>query len=328
MRSDIPFKLMGLTMLCWAWYAVTAQGAGRDTYPTKPIRMVIPFLAGSGPDIVMRNFGPRLSESLKQNVIVDNRAGANGAIGAGMVAQASPDGYTLLMMAAGHVVDTAHQTKLPYDVLGDFAPISLVVRQPYVLVVNLSVPVHSITELIAFVKSKPGQLNYASTGNGGTVHLATEMLLAAAGGLRMLHVPYKGPPQGLLDVISGQVVLMITSIVTGVPLARAGKLRAIAVTSARRSDAFPELPTVAETLPGYEVTTWYGAVAPRATPHAIVNLLSMHFAKVIQSEEIKERFAALGQEAVGSTPDELDRHIRNELAQYTKMLKETGIRSE
>jgi tripartite-type tricarboxylate transporter receptor subunit TctC len=318
-----------IAMLLCAACASPAPAAQKDasSYPDKPIRMIVGFSAGGGSDFAARIVGQKIGELLGQQVVIDNRTGANGAIAAEMAARAPADGYTLMMLAIAQAIGAAHGTKLPYDLLRDFVPVSQITQQPYLLVTMLSLPVRTTTDLIALAKSKPGQLNYASTGVGGSNHLATEIFNAAAG-IRMLHVPYKGPPQALADVVGGQVQVMFSSIVTGLPLARGGKLRPIAVTSLKRAHGAPEIPTIAETLPGFEAIGWYGVMAPRGTPAAIVDKLAGAIAKGMQSPEVKARVAADASEAVGSTPQEFDRFLRSELARFAKVIKALGIRPE
>ena len=306
--------------------AMANDGWAAD-YPARPIRMIVAFSAGGGSDLAARNVAQKMSETFGQSVIVDNRTGANGAIGAELAAKAPADGYTLLMLSVAHVIGAANESTLPYDVLRDFAAVSQVVQQPYLVVVNLSVPARSIQDLIALARMKPGELNYGSTGTAGSNHLATELFSAAAG-IRMVHVPYKGPPQALADVLGGQTQLMFSSIITGLPLARGGKLRALAVTSARRSNAAPEYPTVAETLAGYESIGWYGVVAPRGTPLQVVELLGRTIANGLQSKDVKERLAADGSETVGNTPVEFEHFMQKELARFAKVIKDAGIRHE
>lgn len=318
------FELIGVSAAVSCLLAHDAWPAG---YPTKPVRMIVAFSAGGGSDLAARNVAQKLSEAFGQSVIVDNRTGANGAIGAELTARAPSDGYTLLMLSVAHVIAAAYETKLSYDMRKDFVAVSQVVQQPYLVVVNLSVPARSIQDLVTLARKKPGELNYGSTGVGGSNHLAAELFSAAAG-IRMVHVPYKGPPQALADVLGGQVQLMFSSIITGLPLARNGKLRALAVTSARRSSAAPEYPTVGEALPGYESIGWYGVVAPRGTPRSVVELLSREIAKGLQSKDLKDRFAADGSETVGSTPTEFEQFIQNELARFTKVIGDAGIHKE
>jgi tripartite-type tricarboxylate transporter receptor subunit TctC len=307
--------------------AAAAQRDERADYPTKPIRMIVGFSAGGGSDFAARIVGPKLTELLGQTVVIDNRTGANGAIAAELAARAPADGYTVMMLAVAQVVGAAHGTRLPYDLLRDFVAVSQATQQPYLVVATQSLPVRSIEELIALAKSRPGQLNYASTGVGGSNHLATELFSAAAG-IRMAHVPYKGPPPALADTISGQVQVMFSSIQTGLPLARGGRLRPLAVTSSKRSHAAPDIPTVAETLPGFEAIGWYGVVAPAGTPQIIIARLAAAIAQGMQSADAKARAASDGSEAVGSTPAEFDRFLRSELARFARVIKDAGIRSE
>lgn len=260
--------------------AFVAQASLAQDFPNKPIRMIVGFSAGGGSDFAARIAGQKLTEILGQPVVIDNRTGANGAIAAEVAAKAPPDGYTVMMLAVAQAIGAAHGTKLPYELLRDFAAVSQVTQQPYLVVVTNSLPVRTTEELIAFAKAKPGQLNYASTGVGGSNHLATELFSAAAG-VHMVHVPYKGPPPALADVISGQVQVMFSSIQTGLPLARAGRLRPIAVTSLKRSSAVPEIPAVAETVKGFEAIGWYGLVAPRRTPAPIIDRIAAALMKGI-----------------------------------------------
>jgi tripartite-type tricarboxylate transporter receptor subunit TctC len=316
------------TLLCAAC-ASPAAAAQKDVsaYPDKSIRMIVGFSAGGGSDFAARIVGQKIGELLGQQVVIDNRTGANGAIAAEMAARAPADGYTLMMLAIAQAIGFAHGTKLPYDLLRDFIPVSQITQQPYLVVTTLSLPVRTTAELIALAKSKPGQLNYASTGVGGSNHLATEIFNAAAG-IRMLHVPYKGPPPALADVIGGQVQVMFSSIVTGLPLARGGKLRPIAVTSLKRAQASPDVPAIAETISGFEAIGWYGVMAPRGTPAPIIDKLAAAIAKGMQSPDVKARVASDASEAIGSSPQEFDRLLRSELARFAKVIRELGIRPE
>ena len=296
-------------------------------YPTRPIRMLAGFSAGGGSDLAARTVAQKMSEALGQSVVVDNRTGATGAIAAEMLAKAPPDGYTLMMLAVAQLSATAFDDKLPFDVVRDFAGVSLVSRNPYVMAVTPNLPARTVREFIDLAKSQPGKLNYGSTGIGGSNHLVTEVFCSAAG-IKLAHVPYKGPPQALADLAGGQVQLVFASITSGMPLVRAGKVRALAVSSLKRSAAAPEVPAIAETLPGYETIGWYGVVAPKATPAALVKRLSEVIARGLQAPDVKERLAADGSEAVGSTPAELDRHMASEVARFRKVIREAGIRKE
>ena len=319
-------RLLPLALAAVIAFAQAAQPERAD-YPSKPIRMLVGFSAGGGSDFAARIVVPKLTELLGQPIVVDNRTGANGAIAAELTARAPADGYTVMMLAVAQLIGAAHGTKLPYDLLRDFVGVSQATQQPYLVVATLSLPVRSIDELIALAKAKPGQLNYASTGVGGSNHLAAELFSAAAG-IRMTHVPYKGPPPALADTVAGQTQLMFSSIQTGLPLARGGKLRSLAVTSAKRSGAAPDIPALAETLPGFEAIGWYGVVAPRGTPKLAVERLAAAIAQGMQTPEVRARAATDGSEAVGSTPAEFDRFMRSEFARFAKVIKDAGIRSE
>jgi len=304
--------------------ALAAQPNKAADYPVKPIRLIVGFSAGGGSDLAARIVGQKLTELLAQPVVVDNRTGANGAIAAELAARAPADGYTLMMLAIAQAIGAAHGTKLPYDLLNDFTAVSQATQQPYLVVATQSLAVRSIADVITLAKAKPGQLAYASTGVGGSNHLAAELFNTAAG-IRMLHVPYKGPPQALADVVGGQVQLMFSSIVTGLPLARAGKLRPLGVTSLKRSAAAGDVPAVAETLPGFEAIGWYGVMAPKGTPQPIVERLAAAIGKGLQDAEVKARVAKDGSETVGNTPQEFDRFLRSEMSRFAKVIKAAGI---
>ena len=289
--------------------------------------MIVGFSAGGGSDFAARIAGQKLSEALGQSVVIDNRTGANGAIAVELAAKAPADGYTLMMLAIAQAIGAAHGTKLPYDVLRDFTAVSQITQQPYLVVVTNALAVRTTEELIALAKAKPGQLAYASTGVGGSNHLATELFSGAAG-VRMLHVPYKGPPPALADVVSGQVQVMFSSIVTGLPLARAGRLRPIAVTSLKRSAAIPEIPALAETIKGFEAIGWYGILAPAKTPASIVERIAAVLMKSMQAPDVKQRVATDGSEAVGSSPREFQAFLAREMTRFRKVIREAGIKPE
>jgi tripartite-type tricarboxylate transporter receptor subunit TctC len=232
-----------------------------------------------------------------------------------------------MMLAVAQLSATAFDDKLPFDVVRDFAGVSFVSRNPYVMAVTPNLPARTVREFIDLAKAQPGRLNYGSTGIGGSNHLVAELFNAAAG-IKLAHVPYKGPPQALADLAGGQVQLVFASITSGLPLARAGKVRALAVSSLKRSPAAPDVPAIAETLPGYETIGWYGVVAPKATPAALVNRLSATIARILQAPEVRERLAADGSEAVGSSPAEFDKHMASEVARFRRVIREAGIRRE
>lgn len=292
--------------------------------------MLAGFSAGGGSDLAARIVGAKLHEILGQTVVIDNRTGANGAIAAEIAARAPADGHTLMMLAVAQAIGSVQGMKLPYDLLRDFAPVSQATQQPYLLVITPSLPAKSVSDFIAIAKerekSKSAAFSYATTGIGGSNHIATELFMRAAG-IRMLHVPYKGPTPALADVIGGQVQFAVSSIQTSLPISRGGKLRALAVTSAKRSHAAPEIPATAETLPGFEAIGWYGVVAPAATPPRIVAKIAAAVAQGMQSPDIKTRLAADGSEAVGNQPHEFDRFLRGEMLRFAKVIKDAGIRA-
>ena len=306
-----------------------AQSQSQDTqsFPAKPIRIVIGFAAGGPNDTQARLIGQKLTESMGQPVIVDNRPGADGVMGADLVAKSAPDGYTLILVSAGHAINPNFNRKPPYKPVDDFTPIVQISRSPFVLVVHPSVPVRSVTELIQVAKAKPGQLNFGSAGNGSSLQLAMELFNNMAG-INMVHVPYKGGAPATTDLIAGQVQVMMNNIVSALPPARAGKLRAIAGTSPKRFVAAPELPAVAESLPGYEVDAWYGILAPRAVPAAVVSKLNGEINKAIAIPDVRQLLFSLGLETVGGTPEHFRNHLNAELAKWAKVISDTGIRAD
>jgi len=300
---------------------VAAQGA----YPTKPVRLVVPFPAGGTTDILARAVAQKLSETWGQQVIVDNRPGAGGNIGSELVAKAPPDGYTLLMGTVGtHAINPSLYAKMPYDHVKDFTPVILVAGVPNVLVVNPSLPVNSVQELIAYGKANPNKLNFASSGNGTSIHLSGELFRTMTG-VQMTHVPYKGSAPALTDLIGGQVQLMFDNLPSSLQFIKAGKLRALAVTSTERSSALPELPTLAESgLPGFEASSWFGVLAPAGTPNDIVTKVNGAIAAWLASPDAREKLAAQGAIAAGGPPDAFVKHIGNESAKWAKVVKASG----
>ena len=299
-----------------------------QNYPIKPLRLVLPYPPGGGTELIARPLAQKVSESLGQQIIVDTRGGANGNIGMELAAKAPPDGYTIVLaLTAQLAINPSFYSKLPYDPVRDYAPITLLGTAPYLLVAHPSVPAKSLPELIALARSKPGRLTFASSGNGGIPHLAFEMLKSTAG-IDLIHVPYKGGGPALIDLIGGQVQLLINTISPLLPYIHSGKLRAIAVTSAKRSRTMHGLPAIAETLPGYEVSTMYGVLAPARTPKAIVNTLNAAFVNALRVSEIRERLAAYDFEPMGSTPEQLGDRMRSEIAKWAKVVKDTGARPD
>jgi tripartite-type tricarboxylate transporter receptor subunit TctC len=291
--------------------------------------MVVPFSAGAGvTDIMARLVGQHLSASIGQQIVIDNRPGAGGIPGTEVVAKAAPDGYTLLMTNVALAVNLYLYPRLPYDPVKDFTPVTMVNSAPLLLVVHPSIAAKSVAELIAYAKSHPGQLNYGSGGVGSTPHLSGELFKSLAG-IDVVHVPYKGGAPALSDLVGGQLSFMIENMPGTIPFVRAGKLRALAITSSQRSALEPALPTMAESgVSGYEVIGWNGIVAVKGTPPAIVAKLNTEVVKILHSLEVKQRLAALGAEPVGNTPDEFGAFIRAEMARWGKVIKEKGIRSE
>jgi tripartite-type tricarboxylate transporter receptor subunit TctC len=306
-----------------------AGPAKAQDYPTKPIRLVVPFAAGGATDVLARLVGERLTASLGQQVVVDNRPGAGGNIGSDLVARAEPDGYTILMGAVGtHAINPSLYPKMPYDPVKDFAPVTLVASVPNVLVVNPEVPAKSVQELIDLAKAKPGELNFASSGNGTSIHLSGELFKAMTG-TDIVHVPYKGSGPAVTDLLGGQVQMMFDNMPSSLPHVKAGKLRALGVTSAKRSPALPEVPTIAEAgVPGYDATSWFGILAPAGTPEPVVTRLQGAIVQALGEPEMRQRMADLGAEPVGDTPAEFGQFITAELAKWAKVVNDAGVKLE
>ncbi|MFN7275956.1 MAG: Bug family tripartite tricarboxylate transporter substrate binding protein [bacterium] len=299
--------------------------ANAQTYPTRPVRLVIPFGTGGSADISGRLTAQKLSEALGQTFVVDNRGGAGGILGTEVVARAAPDGYTLLLGSFGtHTANPSLYKKLPYDPIADFAPVSLIATVPNVLVLNPSVPARSVPELVALAKATPKGLIYASSGGGTGTHLAAELFKSIAG-IEMVHVPYKAAANAISDVISGQVQLMFSTLPSVLPQVKAGKLRALGITTSQRSEAAPDIPPIAELLKGYEVGTWFGILAPRKTPRAVVNTLAREIRRMTEMPDVRARLHGLGAEPVGNTPEVFEAYIRAELPKWAKVIAAAGI---
>jgi tripartite-type tricarboxylate transporter receptor subunit TctC len=307
--------------------ACVAPGAFAQAYPNHVIRLVVPFPAGGTTDILARAAAQKLTESLGQPVAVDNRPGAAGNIGADVVAKSAPDGYTLLMGTVGtHAINPSLYAKMPYDHVKDFVPVVLVAGVPNVLVVNPSVPVYSVADLIKLAKSKPGAINFASSGSGTSIHLSGELFKTIAG-VDMTHVPYKGSAPALTDLVGGQVQLMFDNLPSSLALIKSGKLRAIAVTSLQRAPVLPDVPTIAESgLPGFEASSWFGVLAPAGTPAPVVARLNADVNKWLQSPEAREQLLAQGAVAAGGTPEQFAAHIRAETEKWAKVVKASGAK--
>jgi tripartite-type tricarboxylate transporter receptor subunit TctC len=307
--------------------ALVAAWASAQTYPAKPIRIVVPFPPGGATDILARDVAQKLSEAWGQQVIVDNRPGAGGNIGSELVAHSAPDGYTLEMGTVGtHAINASLYARMPYDHVKDFAPVILVAGVPNVLVVNPAVPANSVAELIAYAKANPGKLNFASSGNGTSIHLSGELFKVMAG-VQMTHIPYKGSAPAMQDLLGGQVQLMFDNLPPSLPQIKAGKVRALAVTSLTRAPALPDVPTVAEAgLPGFEASSWFGILAPAGTPPAIVARLNAEIAKWLATPEAKEKLSKQGANAAGGTPEDFAKHIAAETAKWAKVVKDSGAK--
>ena len=317
--------LFGTALLCAASPAVIQA---QQTYPTRPIRLVVPSAPGGGTDITARIIAPKLGEYLGQQVVVENRSGAGTMIGGEVVARSAPDGYTLLMGISTLAINPAMYQKVAYDALKDFAPISQVVSVPNILVAHPSLPVKSVKELIAFAKARPGQINFASAGVGTNPHLSMELFLSMTG-LKMVHVPYKGSGQGVIDLVAGHVSLMTPSSLTGLPYGKDGRLRGLGVTSPKRAIRAPDVPTIAEAgVPGYEAVQWFGVLAPAGTPREIISRVHGEIVRLLQVADVKERLLNDGAETVGSSQEEFAAFIRAETVKWAKVVKDAGIKPE
>src|SRR6187551_4065452 len=305
----------------------TRTALAQAAYPSQPIRIVVPFPTGGATDIMARAAAQRLTEAWKAQVVVDNRPGAGGNIGSELVAKAPNDGYTLEMGTVGtHAINASLYAKMPYDHVKDFVPVVLVAAVPNVLVVTPSLPVNSVQELIAYIKANPGKVNFASSGNGTSIHLSGELFKVLTG-VQITHVPYKGSAPALTDLLGGQVQMMFDNLPPSLPQIKAGKLRALAVTSSTRAPALPDVPTVAEAgLPGFEASSWFGVLAPAGTPPAIVAKLNAEIAKWLTTPEAKEKLANVGANIASGTPEDFARHIQAETAKWAKVVKESGAK--
>ncbi len=315
----------GGILLAAAMANADAQTAA-SAFPTRPIRLLVPTTPGGSVDALARAIGTRLSEKFGQQVVIDNRAGAGGVIAGELTAKAPADGYTLLLgTVAALAANVSLKKSLPYDPLRDFAPVTLAATQNLILIVTPALPVKNVKDLIALAKTKPGQITFASAGSGAGGHLSGELFKLLAG-IDLLHIPYKGMAPALVDVISGQVSCSFPSIATALPQIKSGKVRALAVTGARRSQAAPEVITMQEAgVPGYESATWYGAVAPAATPRALILKLNNEIVAILKQPELRERLAADGAEPLGSTPEDFGRHLKSEIDKWAKVVKAAGI---
>ena len=315
-------RILFLLFLCFFMGNAVSQN-----YPAKPIRLIVPFPPGGSNDIVGRMIAAQLGDRLGQSVVVDNRGGAGGTIGTDMAAKAAPDGYTLLLISVAHAFNPAMYKKLPYDPEKSFAPIGLVAAGPVALMVHPSVPAASVKELIALAKAKPGELNYATAGVGSFQHLASELFKLQTG-VNIVHIPYKGGGPAMMDTIAGQAQINMASLIQVIPHAKSGKLRLLATSGAKRSSLFPDVPTVAETVPGYDATNWWGLVAPLGTPAAVVTKLHSELEVLLKSAETKKRLESEGADVVRMDPAQFGRFISAEMVKWTKVVREAGITAE
>ena len=324
-----PLRLVAQTLaITFAFVlGILPADALAQSYPSRPVRLVVPFPAGGTTDILARAMAEKLSGALGQQFVVDNRPGAGGNIGSDIVAKSPPDGYTLLMGTVGtHAINPSLYPKMPYDHVKDFVPVVLVAGVPNVLVVNPTVPAKTVAELIALAKEKPGTINFASSGNGTSIHLSGELFKLLAG-VQIAHVPYKGSAPALTDLIGGQVQIMFDNLPSALPHIKGGKLRALAVTSSKRAPALPDLPTIAESgVAGFEASSWFGILAPAATPRDIVQRINAEANKALHAPDMREKLLAQGAEAVGNSPEFFADTIRTETVKWAKVVKDSGAR--
>jgi tripartite-type tricarboxylate transporter receptor subunit TctC len=309
--------------------ALIAVAATAQDYPSRPLRFIVPFTAGGGGDLIIREVAQRLTARLGQTVVVDNRAGAGGSLGTEIVAHAAPDGLTLLMAnVAPMAINVSVYKKLNYDPVRDFAPITLLASFPNILVLHPSVPATTLPQLIALARAKPGELTYASAGAGSTTHLAAEFFKSRAK-VDLIHVPYKGGGAALIDLVAGQVTLYFSSLPAALPLVRSNRLRALGVTGLARSIAAPEVPTIAESgFPGFEAVTWIGAVAPAGTPRAIVSRLNSELVEIMQAPDMREKMIAQGAEPMTNTPEQFAAYVKSEIEKWAGVVKQAGIAAQ
>jgi len=322
-----------LLMLCgalaWA-LAMSSLAAGlpANAYPAKPIRLIVGQAPGGGLDIIARSLAQRLTETLGQAVVVDNRPGAAGTLGSALAAKAPPDGYTAMIVSVTYSINPSLYHNLPFDPVKDLQPVTLIASAPFLLLVNPAVPVKTVRELINYAKERPGKLNYGSGGVGNSGHLAAALFSSMAG-VEMTHIPYKGTGLAMTDLLSGQLQLMFNSLIQGLPYARGGRLTTLAITSAQRSAVMPDLPTIAESgLPGYDFSSWYGLVVPAGTPRPIIDRLNAEVVRALKQPDFRQRLAQDGSDPIGSTPARFAAHLAAEMAKWEKVARGSGMRIE
>jgi len=318
-----------LTALIGGLLALTVSGASAQPFPAKPVRMVVTFPTGGAPDILARTISEKINPAWGQTVIVDNKPGAGGNIGAEFVARAAADGYTLVMGTVGtHSINGSLYAKMPYDMVKDFTPVTLLASTPNLLVVNNDVPAKNLSELIALAKAKPGQLTFGSPGIGTSVHVSGELFNSLAG-VKTTHVPYKGRQMAIPDLLGGTITMMFDNMPSALPVVKDGKLRAIGVTSAKRSPSAPEVPTIAEQgLPGFEATSWFAVFAPAGTPRPVVDQLHAEFVRIFNLPDVQAKMKTLGLEPILGGPDELAKVQQAEIAKWEKVVKDSGAKAE
>jgi tripartite-type tricarboxylate transporter receptor subunit TctC len=322
----VPMK-NSIAVCAGLWLAVLSGGAPAQGFPAKSIRVIAPFAPGGALDLTARTVGGKMSESMKQTVVVDNRPGAGGVIGAEIVAKAPADGYTVLLASPAEIAVLPHLQKMPYSVERDLAPVSLAVVTPLIFVAHPSLPVKSVKEVIALARARPGQLAYASAGSGGVQHLAGELLKITAR-IDIVHVPYKGAGPALPDVLGGHVPLFFSGMPPSIPHVRAGKLRALAVTTTRRSPAAPEVPTMMEGgVPGFDISNWFAYFVPAGTPPEVISRLNAEINRGLRLPDVKDKLANVGAEAVGTSPEELAKFVRVESDKFARLIKVSGAKA-
>jgi len=323
LKGSLTLRMAVALTLC-----VTSLLAPAQPFPSRPVRIIVGFPPGGGTDIVARTLSPRLSEALGQPVVIDNRGGASGLVATELAAKSAPDGYTLFMGTLGNLsVNPLLFPKIPFDVARDFAPVTQVVSVTFMLYVHPSLPVKTVRQLIVLAKERAGQLNYASSGSGGAPHLAAELFNSLAG-VKLVHIPYKGSGPSFTDLLSGQVPITFTTLTQGLQYVKSNRLRAVATLGPARTPVLPDVPTVSETLPGYEVVNWFGLVVPVMTSRDVVARLHDDFIKVLQTPEVKEKLVAQGTDPVGSTPEEFGAFMKAETAKWARVIREANIRAD
>jgi tripartite-type tricarboxylate transporter receptor subunit TctC len=321
-----PLRRKALLTLTAAVALAALPAMAQPQYPSKPIRLVVPFSAGSATDILARIIGARMGQNSGYQIIVDNRPGAGGTLGATGVAKAAPDGYTLILVSVGHAINATLYPKLAYDTVKDFAPVSLVASVPNVLVVNAASQYNSVRDVVAAARANPGAMNFDSAGSGSSTHLSGELFKMQAG-IDVVHIPYKGTGEALTDVMAGRGDMMFAPSVSAMPFVRQGKLKALAVTTAKRAASLPDIPTVAEAgLPGYAFDSWFGILAPAGTPKEIVNALNAEIGKALAAPDVREKLAVQGAEPRTSTPQAFSAYIQAEIAKLAPVVRQSGVK--